>query len=87
MNCSLSFFPFFSVPAFLEKYVPQDEKPTAYVKIRLFERSEFTDFSKPSVFQVFWKTGLALLVLLGRCQKDGLRPFGYMSLSLYIRLS
>lgn len=49
--------------AFMEKYVPKDEKPAAYVKkIRMFERSEFANFSKLPVFQVFWKIGLELLV-------------------------
>ena len=38
-------------------------------EIRLFERSEFTNFSKLPRLQGFWKTGLDLLVTFGSCQK------------------
>ena len=35
----------------------------------MFERSEFADFSNVLIFQVFWKTGLALLVTFGAMPK------------------
>ena len=45
--------------AFLEKAVPQDAKSAACVKKSvLFERSEFTDFSKLPIWQGFWKMGI-----------------------------
>jgi hypothetical protein len=62
--------PFFS--ALLEKVGPQDGKLPAYVKKSIcLSIASLMDFSKSAVFQGFWKTGLALLVLLGQCQKDG----------------
>jgi len=64
-----SLSPFFS--ALLEKAGPQDGKLPAYVKKSIcLSAVSLMDFSKSAVFQGFWKTGLALLVLLGQCQKD-----------------
>ena len=42
--------------AFLEKYGPEDGKSLAYVKkFVCLSVSEFTNFSKLAIFQVFWK--------------------------------
>jgi hypothetical protein len=56
---------FFS--ALLERDGPKDEKESAYVKKSIcLSAASLMDFSKLTLFQVTWKTGLAFLVLLLR---------------------
>ncbi len=51
--------------ALLEIAGPEDGKLSAYVKKSVcLSDSEFTDFSKLTIFQGYWKTGLDFLLLL-----------------------
>ncbi len=54
-----------SLSALLEIAGPEDGKLSAYVKKSVcLSDSEFTDFSKLTIFQGYWKTGLDFLLLL-----------------------
>lgn len=64
--------------AFLEKYGPEDGKSLAYVKkFVCLSVSEFTNFSKLAIFQVFWKIWPRLFGYFCGDDKSNNRAFLY----------
>ncbi|WP_312202673.1 hypothetical protein, partial [Anaerospora hongkongensis] len=62
--------------ALLEKCGPQDGKCSAYVKkFVCLSAASFTNFSKLSISQVFWKIGLEFLVTFVSMTKVTSRAF------------